>query len=103
MQKKIFNVLIDSRMLVKALLELGLRPVRPSWAQKARPTGIGPVEGDRYKREERERKRYRFVFLRKDVRTLPPLLPLCRFSKKQTVGAKAILFHWINMTKFLFL
>jgi len=46
---------------LKALLVLGLRPVRPSWAQKARPTGIGPVEGDRYKREERERKTHRFV------------------------------------------
>jgi len=40
---------------LKALLVLGLRPVRPSWAEKALPTGIGPVEGERYKREEREK------------------------------------------------
>jgi len=40
---------------LKALLVLGLRPVRPSWAQKARPTGIRPVDGGTYKREERER------------------------------------------------
>jgi len=42
---------------LKALLELGLRLVRPSWAQKARPTGIGPVERGGIKgRREREKK-----------------------------------------------
>jgi len=38
------------------LYEMGLRRVRPSWAQKVQPAGIRPVDGGTYKREERERR-----------------------------------------------